>query len=380
MSDAETVDQLDALLVPFEGDDPCGEDQTWSGVFRDIMTARTEDDPDAPQGVWETEIRRADWPKVEELCSTGLKTMSKDLRFSLWLTEAWTKQEGLNGFRRGIDLTVSLCEEFWDDLYPKIDEDGDLEPRLGPLHLAATQFERHLVLMPITAPAAGEMTQMRLKDLNDVQRIENLAMRDEAAAAKEEARYLSRQQFENAVSLTPVEWFQDQLPLIEASLGEIERLDLFFEEHCPRDGPSLSELRKTLERIDQLTRQWVLERGGSLAAEESEPEDAAEGADDTGEEAAMSDTKPADAASQDSSGGVAAGPITNRAEAYRRLEEIADFLVRAEPHSPTPYLIRRAVSWGNMSFGELLVELMESGGDHQRVLRLLGLDEMGKSG
>ena len=31
-----------------------------------------------------------------------------------------------------------------------------------------------------------------------------------------------------------------------------------------------------------------------------------------------------------------------------------------------------------MSFGELLVELVEGGGDHQRVLRLLGLDAMGK--
>ena len=75
---------------------------------------------------------------------------------------------------------------------------------------------------------------------------------------------------------------------------------------------------------------------------------------------------------------MSAGPIQSRAEAYKRLGEAADYLIKAEPHSPVPYLVKRAVAWGNMSFGELLVELVEGGGDHQRVLRLLGLDAMGK--
>ena len=81
---------------------------------------------------------------------------------------------------------------------------------------------------------------------------------------------------------------------------------------------------------------------------------------------------------QQPSGGAGTGPIQTRAEAYRRLSEAADFLIRTEPHSPVPYLVKRAVSWGNLSFGELLVELIEGGGDHQRILRLLGLDGVGK--
>ena len=50
---------------------------------------------------------------------------------------------------------------------------------------------------------------------------------------------------------------------------------------------------------------------------------------------------------------VSAGPIQSRAEAYKRLGEAADYLIKAEPHSPVPYLVKRAVAWGNMSFGEL---------------------------
>ena len=71
------------------------------------------------------------------------------------------------------------------------------------------------------------------------------------------------------------------------------------------------------------------------------------------------------------------GPIRSRREAYRRLEEAADYLLRTEPHSPVPYMIKRAVAWGEMSFGELIMELMAEEGDKKRLLKLLGLDKVG---
>jgi predicted component of type VI protein secretion system len=70
------------------------------------------------------------------------------------------------------------------------------------------------------------------------------------------------------------------------------------------------------------------------------------------------------------------GSIKGRAEAYRQLSEIADYLTKIEPHSPTPYLIRRAVAWGEMSLEELLKELV---GDNlanlKAVYSLLGIKE-----
>jgi len=46
--------------------------------------------------------------------------------------------------------------------------------------------------------------------------------------------------------------------------------------------------------------------------------------------------------------------IESREQAYRILGEVADYLERTEPHSPTPYLIRRAISWGEMNFHKFL--------------------------
>ena len=67
------------------------------------------------------------------------------------------------------------------------------------------------------------------------------------------------------------------------------------------------------------------------------------------------------------------GIIASRAEAYLKLREAAEFLMRTEPHSPVPYLVRRAISWGNLSLGELLEELLHKNADLATVYTLLGI-------
>jgi len=56
------------------------------------------------------------------------------------------------------------------------------------------------------------------------------------------------------------------------------------------------------------------------------------------------------------------------------LAEIAEFLLRAEPHSPTPYLIKRAVAWGRMPLAEVLQELVRDPNDLRAVYALLGIE------
>jgi type VI secretion system protein ImpA len=68
------------------------------------------------------------------------------------------------------------------------------------------------------------------------------------------------------------------------------------------------------------------------------------------------------------------GRIRSRAEAYSLLEEIAAFLHQTDPHSPTPYLISRAVSWGDMHFDELLPELVRDNGELSDIIKLLRIE------
>jgi predicted component of type VI protein secretion system len=68
-------------------------------------------------------------------------------------------------------------------------------------------------------------------------------------------------------------------------------------------------------------------------------------------------------------------PIRSREDAYARIAQVADYLQRTEPHSPTPYLLRRAIHWGRLDLNQLLLELTGNGMDFMQVMRLLGIGQ-----
>src|SRR5262249_39257885 len=67
------------------------------------------------------------------------------------------------------------------------------------------------------------------------------------------------------------------------------------------------------------------------------------------------------------------GPLTTRADAFRRLREVAEVLRRTEPQSPVPYLIERAIAWGEMPFERLLQEIVKDSSVREQVVELLGI-------
>jgi predicted component of type VI protein secretion system len=84
-----------------------------------------------------------------------------------------------------------------------------------------------------------------------------------------------------------------------------------------------------------------------------------------------------------SQGGDAAAPAPagparapgSRAEAYRQLERAAAVLQELEPHSPIPYLVRRAVELGALPFPELIKVLIRDANVLNELSRELGLKE-----
>jgi type VI secretion system protein ImpA len=65
--------------------------------------------------------------------------------------------------------------------------------------------------------------------------------------------------------------------------------------------------------------------------------------------------------------------LSDRAAAYARLAEVADYLQRIEPHSPVPYLLKRAVAWGNLNTAELYQELFVKASGRLDIFEMLGL-------
>lgn len=74
----------------------------------------------------------------------------------------------------------------------------------------------------------------------------------------------------------------------------------------------------------------------------------------------------------------ATGPITDRSDALRRLEQLVEFFRKTEPHSPIGAVLARARRWGDMDFQAVISELLSRDNDvRKRLWDVLGLNEDG---
>ena len=139
---------LEELLQPIPGDNPSGAGSSLrAGLRRNQGSApRRRRRPAGRTG--QRERKLADWPVVIKLTSECLAKQSKDLQLAAWLTEALLRKEGFAGLRSGLELIKGLLENFWDTLYPEV-EDGDLELRSAPLSWLGLKLDMAVKSVPL---------------------------------------------------------------------------------------------------------------------------------------------------------------------------------------------------------------------------------------
>jgi type VI secretion system protein ImpA len=357
---------LDLLLTPISTDHPCGEWLHYEGTYEQIRDARREDDAGLPQGVWQTELKHANWAAVEQLCAEAITRRSKDLQLAAWLLEAWIQLDSFAGATRGIELMRRLCSEFWDDMYPALDP--DMAPRLAPIQWVNDKLSRRLRLLRVTQPVMEGVPAYSLADWD-------VAMRNPGGASA--ANTVTMAKFQQSVTLTEHRWFVDLNGDVLETIDRVRAFDRLIDEKAAKLAPGLIRFRTEASSIAELLTTMLEATRGSEPVEEARVNGLAIGA--PGDEAilgaeASSRALGTDVALDIISETASGLRIRSRAEAYRLLEEIAVFLHQNDPHSPTPYLIWRAVSWGDMHFNELLPELVRNNVELSDIMKLLRLD------
>jgi type VI secretion system protein ImpA len=355
---------LDLLSSPISSDNPCGEWLHYEGAYEQIRDARREDDAGLPQGVWQSELKRANWIAVEQLCAEAIAHRTKDLQIAAWLLEAWIQLDSFAGARRGMELMHRLCSAFWQDMYPGLD--ADMAARLAPLQWVNTKLSRRLRMLRLTQPTMEGVPAYSLADWD-------VAMRNPGGAA---ADTVTMAKFQQSVTLTEHRWFVELNHDVLETIDRVRALDQLIDEKAAKLAPGLIQFRTEASSIAGLLTTMLEATRGSQPVEGDQvnglvigaPVDAMLGTEPSshavGVEIAL------DVVPETGSG----LRIRSRAEAYRLLEEIAAFLHQNDPHSPTPYLIWRAVSWGDMHFDELLPELVRNNVELSDIMKLLRLD------
>ncbi len=335
------VVDLDVLLTPVEGENPSGESVRYAGIYDEIKEARRADDM-LGRGDWQTELKIADFRRVIDLAVPALSTQTKDLQLGVWLTEALAMQHGFPGLRDGLKLLAGLQDNFWETLHPEIDE-GDQEARAN----AITWLDTQALMAVKSAPITGVEGYSYL-DWEDAQKFDIPENLDSLDSVRRQEILNLKEQAEKERRVTGDLWRKERALTRRASVEAVNHtidecwlalneLNLIIEAKYERNQtPGLSNLKKVLDEVHSQVKMLLTDK----RAEEPDEIEAEAGEEVIGE----------DGIAVPGASGVASasGAIQSRKDALKRLDDIAAFFKKTEPHSPVAYLVQRAVKWGNM--------------------------------
>jgi type VI secretion system protein ImpA len=335
--------EVERLIAPIPGEKPAGTPPSFD-LVRQLDEARREGDPFGPP-------RKQDWPAIVRLTTDALATSTKDMLVASRLTEGATQLKGFAGLRDSLTLLTRLLTDCWDRLHP-FPEDGEgFDVRGGPL----------LWLNDVTRGSRFPYTITTIP-LVDVRgdRFGHLDWRGPRRTELDTVLKSLTPQASEAVQKQIINANDD----LAAAQAELQKLAKVVDERMPELGINLisgsgtlgTALADVAESVTELMDRFGL----------SKP--AASGGD------GQSNSEEAEAGT----GGTVGIPKSvgaTRTELYRQLDIIADALQKLEPHSPIPFLIKRAVKLGGLPFPQLMRAMIQESGALDQLDRLLGIQQ-----
>lgn len=370
MASPEVLD-FARLLASIPGDRPTGanlrEDFGHDSIYRRVRAARASAREAERKVVFDDEegVRAdpPDWGPILQLAPKLLAEESKDLEIAALLIEALVRQHGYAGLRDGFRLIRELVEQYWDNLYPRIDEDG-VAARMAPLAGLNGEEGEGLLTAPLGKILITQGNTCGPYSANDYKQaceLDGVQDPDRRARWLERRGVVTRDQFDRAVAETSADWFRSLLDDMIQCADEYARLCELLAEKCEVDEsgyslapPSsnirdlLQECRETVENISRV----------ALGAGEGEPAD---------------ESSDGRAGALEPAGGGLPSRVETREEAFRALLRAAEFFRRTEPHSPVSYALEQAVRWGKMPLPELMGELIPDQAAREQLFKLVGI-------
>ncbi|MEZ2345830.1 type VI secretion system protein TssA [Terriglobus sp. RCC_193] len=368
--------EVESLLQPIREDAPVGESLRYSATWDAILQARSAD-MGLPVGEWQREEKRADWAQVKQLCIDALTTQSKDLQLAVWLAEAWVHLSGLDGVVAGAELLRELHRHYPLTMFP-VEQPGEtltpdtVEYRVNLVRILNQKMALEVRFIPVSDPSASGQLRYSLADLDQKKFEDQAHRRENPGTPPEEDPFRA---FEEADASTSQAFYATLAMKVKRALAEIVTLDALLDEVYGKENPGLNAIKRELERILQHLVPRLRVMVPEAVVEETVNVDIPDLAQNVLENPAIKggfkydglanppstwNVSQEEALTAPATGnGVRQGPV-NRTQAYEMIRQAADYLARTEPHSPVPYLLRRALRWGSLSLQELLPELLQN--------------------
>jgi type VI secretion system protein ImpA len=365
---------IELAALPVSDENPCGEDlrldsspESTLAQIRSLRSQAKSVERQSRMGGSPSATWREVWDPLMERCGNALTKESKDLEFAVYLTEGLVRTNSYRGLAIGFGIIRVLLTEFWDGLYPRLQNDS-YEGRLSFLNaLNGIDGEGTLAVILRTRPLTKCQETGVMFGLCHWQH-SGTGRQDRNAAAKQKNQ---TRMLETALTTSP-EFFSTQIAGVERALQELAQIDHTVSLVGQSALLHTSQLQSTLNDTLTLLRKLNDHRNAAFAKtrstpspsaettdppEESEDQTAPEETEDAMQESAPQTppTQPSPAPSPPAARKVG---IQSRREAFELILTAAEYFRRTEPHSPTSYALENIVSWGQMSLPELMEKLI----------------------
>lgn len=322
---------IDKLTAEIDGESPAGEDLEYDPDFGELeRTAQGK-----AEHVMGDDVVEAEPPEWREVIiqAEALFSRTKDLRVAVLLTRAALNVEGISGLTDGLHVIRKLLEDYWDTVYPLLDEEDDDDPtfRVNAILNLADQsgILKELLLTPIvSAKLAGRFS------LRDVRVAQGDLPAPEDAESVPDVGIINAAFMESDLD----ELVEGQAKVTEA-LQHVEAIDAVFAERVGgANGPDLQPL---LDELKDLNRVYVEHLGARGVGAEGEVEGELEAGAEPGK--------------------AISGEVRSREDAIRMIDKICVYFENNEPSSPVPLLLHRAKRLISKDFLEILRDITPDG-------------------
>lgn len=352
---------FELMLKEIDSQSKSGENLKFNGVYEKIKKARVADDPNLPQGDWKHDLKTADWELVATTAVQALTTKTKDLQIAIWLLEAKIHQFGFAGIAPCVTYIHQMMDRFWADFHPQV-SDNDLDYRTNLIDWMNNKLQPSIRQIFITQSRTEQQytwsdweMALHLDALNQDHKNQN-------------NEYPSKQEVLQSINGTPIEFYQSIYQDLELGIEALCVLSDYLDEQCKEQSPSLLGMKELLVDVKETLTIQLKNRGlfNSNAIDEN--------ADQSDENVGSASMSSVDGNGHNGGGSGGNGQVKSREMAYARLAEAADYLMQDDPHSPVPYLIYKAIEWGNLNTAQLYQELFVDYQGQLNIFEILGLD------
>lgn len=363
------------LLEPISAESPVGtdirNDKSLKSVYMQIRDLRKDaraaerssvfgdgNDEANTGGKKASAIADDNWRKILDLAPSILMKQAKDIEVACWYTEALVRKLGIKGLKFGFTLIRGLIEQYWENIFPLPDEDGEAI-RVAPIAGLNGEEVAGVLLAPIRGiyitenQPPGHFTYWQYQQIAGTAKPS--AENPESGVEQGAKNNNVLAEFNKAVELSSTSFYIELRNDVQGCIDEYRLISQLLDERCGiNNAPPTSNIINLLEDIRSTINHVAKAKLALADLDDQTNVENSQGTHNTSVSAT--------------------GSIKSRNDAFRQLQYISQFFRNTEPHSPISYVIEKAVKWGNMSLAELITDLIPDAGSRQMYSTLTGVE------